>query len=983
MIQDDFSVLEPIIEHLKLHLKDQTVGSYLLSSPIATVLVHLGTCCFKMGATQYKDLVDAAIITFIANAEVNEPKADEIATQITEYITNKKIKLLDVIVALKENLTSEEDSKREKALHCLSCVLSKLHPDQLLRNEISVIFNFYKSKFDDDVLMKSTLDGMNSLMGMKYISVTEITALLELLKDEYDAGKFLAATRFFPFQILETMFRTSKDKIVGTPTLNNLFIATFIQIATGEKDPKNLLISFKLNKIVTQEFENVEEFKEPLFDILFAYFPITFKPPKNDPYKISNSDLKLALRSALSSSSIFAHDVFSNLIDKMSASSPNVKNDTLLTMKACIDSYGGRHCVESWLPLWTSLKFELIHNSEGTESSMLNPVTNEVVNAKKSVQSNYQVALDVMKSLAFELEAFDDDEFEKFFYHVFEELKPNFTYDKDLKQSCNILASIASANLITFNKVITETLPLFLENTSEIPKLKLLLMNLSFFLDAYVNVFGETKKETLGQVIVPDNKMFEYKDEILMILGMGLTGNSKLEVTVRTLSVIQFTKMIKMVGYLSRDEISLIVQYMTETILTDSNKNIYYACLEGLKVISDFYEDIVFEISLKRMLDLLPNNASEFIHFTDDEVIPIERILKIILDFTTSRHILVQESIIYLCSKLSVVSKIGSSNDYCFLLLSTLYSLFENNVSLITEEDADFIKSTVEPDLLKIMITDAPIATDDHNLSLLSNVLFFMNLKASISTHQEELNRYNGIFIDEFQILEKPSRFTLPYTKILCGLDKNIKFESAQEVLQMTINLLKKNGLIQSRFENVGYLELLMVLSNKWLSEDVVEQFFDYSDKSIINLEIMTWLGRGLVMKNSKFSTKILENFIKFLSDEQVGPFVAKLFEVFVIDINSLQKFKGINWNNNVKLLYKQKFFGDIFQILVDSYKQTTVLTVKCNYLTALSLVLKHTPSTLVEPFMNDLLPLLLQASFRNAKCRGESFISWNFKRYS
>lgn len=89
---------------------------------------------------------------------------------------------------------------------------------------------------------------------------------------------------------------------------------------------------------------------------------------------------------------------------------------------------------------------------------------------------------------------------------------------------------------------------------------------------------------------------------------------------------------------------------------------------------------------------------------------------------------------------------------------------------------------------------------------------------------------------------------------------------------------------------------------------------------------------------------------------------MAKLFEIFVVNISSLQKFKGINWNNNVKILYKQKFFGDIFHTLVNNYKTTVDMNVKCNYLTALSLVLKHTPSQLVSPFIDDLFPLLLQA---------------------
>lgn len=71
------------------------------------------------------------------------------------------------------------------------------------------------------------------------------------------------------------------------------------------------------------------------------------------------------------------------------------------------------------------------------------------------------------------------------------------------------------------------------------------------------------------------------------------------------------------------------------------------ACLEGLKTISEIYEDLVFEISLKKLLDLLPDCFEEKIRVNDEENIHIETILKIILDFTTSRHILVKESITF------------------------------------------------------------------------------------------------------------------------------------------------------------------------------------------------------------------------------------------------------------------------------------------------------------------------------------------------
>ncbi len=36
--------------------------------------------------------------------------------------------------------------------------------------------------------------------------------------------------------------------------------------------------------------------RQDMFNIIFCYFPITFRPPKDDPYGITSEDLRLALQ---------------------------------------------------------------------------------------------------------------------------------------------------------------------------------------------------------------------------------------------------------------------------------------------------------------------------------------------------------------------------------------------------------------------------------------------------------------------------------------------------------------------------------------------------------------------------------------------------------------------------------------------------------------------------------------------------------------
>lgn len=62
-----------------------------------------------------------------------------------------------------------------------------------------------------------------------------------------------------------------------------------------------------------------------MFDIIYCYFPITFRPPPDDPYKITAQDLKFRLRECLSATHYFAGQVFPSLIEKLDSTSQSVK----------------------------------------------------------------------------------------------------------------------------------------------------------------------------------------------------------------------------------------------------------------------------------------------------------------------------------------------------------------------------------------------------------------------------------------------------------------------------------------------------------------------------------------------------------------------------------------------------------------------------------------------------------------------------------
>lgn len=133
-------------------------------------------------------------------------------------------------------------------------------------------------------------------------------------------------------------------------------------------------------------FEHVADMQE-LFDVTFCYFPITFRPPPNDPYRISADDLKVALRGVLSATPAFAGVALPLFLDKFQTSSgqtmvgavserrekesravwlyrfvetaANGQKDLLQTIAACFPVYGAQAVGERGEEFWELIKTEV------------------------------------------------------------------------------------------------------------------------------------------------------------------------------------------------------------------------------------------------------------------------------------------------------------------------------------------------------------------------------------------------------------------------------------------------------------------------------------------------------------------------------------------------------------------------------------------------------------------------------------------------
>jgi DNA repair/transcription protein MET18/MMS19 len=146
------------------------------------------------------------------------------------------------------------------------------------------------------------------------------------------------AIRHLVYQVFDSLLALHRPvfKAMGSDFLNS-----FTKMVDGEKDPRNLMLLFSLEKVILLEFDVKDHIEvsppilqpliqQDLFDVTFCYFPISFRPPPNDPYGITAEDLKTSLRGCMSASPYFAKLALPLFLEKFTtAAGPSmVSNQT-------------------------------------------------------------------------------------------------------------------------------------------------------------------------------------------------------------------------------------------------------------------------------------------------------------------------------------------------------------------------------------------------------------------------------------------------------------------------------------------------------------------------------------------------------------------------------------------------------------------------------------------------------------------------------
>lgn len=156
----------------------------------------------------------------------------------------------------------------------------------------------------------STMKGFKPVMGVKMIE--DVSKLKE------DFRLQAVATRLEIYELFLSLIQNPpvNSELQHKYGASSGFVVDLIQLCQHERDPRNLMIWFKIIATLLSDYALSTEVTEETFKAFSAYFPISLRA-SSTPIGITADDLKAAVRDCFASSQRVAPHAFPFLIQKL------------------------------------------------------------------------------------------------------------------------------------------------------------------------------------------------------------------------------------------------------------------------------------------------------------------------------------------------------------------------------------------------------------------------------------------------------------------------------------------------------------------------------------------------------------------------------------------------------------------------------------------------------------------------------------------
>ncbi|EGG01162.1 uncharacterized protein MELLADRAFT_111212 [Melampsora larici-populina 98AG31] len=239
-----------------------------------------------------------------------------------------------------------------------------------LRLKIKHLVNFFIDKLTDHpTVIVEALTGLRFLSRSQDFQYHEILGCCKAIFTNLSNKELNQHGRL---QILMLIDELLANHRLDLKSMGDEFIGGYCNLVEGEKDPRNLLVAFRLDRVILTEFD-ISRKVEELFDITFCYFPITFRPPPGNPEAyggITTEELTEGLISCLAATPRFAILTLPILLDKLLATSMGPKLQVLRTVIQAFPVYGQHAVAEFGSLYWEAFATEIFQPTEPDQELM-------------------------------------------------------------------------------------------------------------------------------------------------------------------------------------------------------------------------------------------------------------------------------------------------------------------------------------------------------------------------------------------------------------------------------------------------------------------------------------------------------------------------------------------------------------------------------------------------------------------------------------
>ncbi|KAF2146583.1 uncharacterized protein K452DRAFT_241456 [Aplosporella prunicola CBS 121167] len=907
----------------------------------------------------------------------NKDEAARIAAQTAQRLESKTLKLFELVESLGEYLNNDDTQTRAKAMAYLAEVLSATPQKIFTRQHRNLLCDFILSRIVNDgegletpPCLSSCAKGLMALEERGQWEKERVqTVLTTFIDNTHPLRRFKQQSeRYSVLQLIDLLVAKYRDAVHSIHQTSPDFLSNFISYFDGEKDPRNLMVVFSILKVPMAEW-TVGADAQDLFDAVFNYFPITFRPPPDDPYGITAQHLKDRLRECIASTGEFAPYSFPALLDKLDSTSMNTKRDVLQAIISCVQEYGPTTISLYSVTLWDALKFEILNSQEEDL-------------AEEALAALAEIAKQLSQNSAGSLNAY---------------LKPiakesnEHLEDAPTKQSAasgRILNAVAKVSPEVADYMIGAILPnLFtLYQTSDtMAKRRGLVEVLAQLIRADMEVYGQWRVveapvlQSGGRT--PNNALLRFRDQALELMSNGLATAPLKEVSFRLATMDGLLQLSKDRLVLNDEDVAKIIKLFHDVVISEESygkDEMKTAAIGGLVEIAHQKPQLVIEKAFPAFMVELPDNDTD----GSDTYVPVlEAFAKL-----GSEEQIFQTVVLRLKNKLNAAVQQQASQRYIIALLSAmLYAFSQGSPKLEgTADSCPYYDDIIVPLLLQIFAPESSQAFDNETaldlIGRLSNIILRkqpLHIQTSkIST--ETYSLFSGEKPEEsppfnMEITPERRRKIIVSTHILAALRREATLPVESKVVLTSLLKLAVLDDVSPRIRLATQCQVSLIV-NKFIPTAELKEtiggilyeplnLFGSDGLNEQTIRVIFAIIKGLALRNAPILSTTLPSLLNLLTDPKHGLIVARGFSSILQPDDILTKYNYCQ----VSGLHKQKVFNLVVPELAASFKDAASHT-KAHYLIALAGVLRWLPYGIIEPELGSLIPLLLQSLDLNAE---------------